>query len=565
MRAVIYARYSSDLQRDASVEDQVRLCRELIEREGWTTDATYADRGQSGASTLRAGYQKLLEDARAGRFDVVVAEALDRLSRDQEDVAGLYKRLQFAGVQLVTISEGRINELHVGLKGTMNALFLKDLAAKTHRGLRGRVEQGKSGGGNAYGYEVVRGFAGDGSAITGERTVNAAEAEVVRRIFREFDAGQSPRTIALGLNRDGLKGPRGRTWGPSTLYGNRQRGTGILNNELYIGRLLWNRQRFLKDPSTGRRIARSNELEQWVIEAVPHLRIIDDELWSRVKDRQQRHNLLITPAAGRLKPELARRPTYLLSGLLKCGQCGGGFSKISKDHYGCSHARDRGTCTNRLIIRRDLLEQKVLDGLKEQLMAPELVAGFVAEYHRECNRLIAATDQRLRAETDELAKVEKQINALVDAIKDGLRSAAMSTELERLEKRKVALHDVLVNHRPTPPRLHPRLADVYKAKVADLHAALNEPAIRTEAAEILRTLIEAVRLVPEDGHLAIELEGDLAAILTLGRGHDPRRLAELAQMQKAPLISGASSSASDPVLQGTMVAGTGFEPVTFRL
>src|SRR3546814_14246640 len=85
----------------------------------------------SGASALRPGYQKLLEDARGGAFDVVVAEALDRLSRDQEDVAALYKRLNFAGVTIVTLAEGEISELHVGLKGTMNALFLKDLAQRS--------------------------------------------------------------------------------------------------------------------------------------------------------------------------------------------------------------------------------------------------------------------------------------------------------------------------------------------------------------------------------------------------------------------------------------------------
>src|SRR6516225_3877493 len=112
MRVVIYARYSSENQREASIEDQVRLCRERIKREGWALVATYSDAAMSGASRLRPGYQKLLEDARAGRFDLVVAEALDRLSRDQEDIAGLYKQLGFCGVKLVTLAEGEITELH---------------------------------------------------------------------------------------------------------------------------------------------------------------------------------------------------------------------------------------------------------------------------------------------------------------------------------------------------------------------------------------------------------------------------------------------------------------------
>src|SRR5215471_4353589 len=186
MRAVIYARYSTALQREASIEDQVRVCRQRIEREGWQFLATYSDAATSGASRLRPGYQKLLEDARRGEFDVVVAEALDRLSRDQEDVAGLYKQLGFAGVKLVTLAEGEISELHVGLKGTMNALFLKDLAAKTRRGLEGRVRQGRSGGGLCYGYDVVEEKGADGRPLAGARRIDEAEAMIVRRIFAEF-------------------------------------------------------------------------------------------------------------------------------------------------------------------------------------------------------------------------------------------------------------------------------------------------------------------------------------------------------------------------------------------
>ena len=111
-------------------------------------------------------------------------------------MAGLYKRLTFANVTLITLAEGEISELHVGLKGTMNALYLKDLAQKTKRGLEGRVRQGKSGGGKAYGYDVIRRTDAEGIPIHGERRINEAEAAVVRRIFVEFAAGHSPRAIA---------------------------------------------------------------------------------------------------------------------------------------------------------------------------------------------------------------------------------------------------------------------------------------------------------------------------------------------------------------------------------
>src|SRR3546814_12557554 len=92
----------------------------------------------------------------------------------------------------------------------MNALFLKDLAKKTHRGLRGRVEKGKSGGGLCYGYNVLKRVDASGELVRGERSINEAEALVVQRIFREFSNGKSPRAIAWDLNRDNVPGQIGR-------------------------------------------------------------------------------------------------------------------------------------------------------------------------------------------------------------------------------------------------------------------------------------------------------------------------------------------------------------------
>jgi site-specific DNA recombinase len=213
--------------------------------------------------------RSFLEDARKGVFDVIVAEALDRFSRDQEDVAGLYKQLSFCGVKLLTLAEGEISELHVGLKGTMNAPFLKDLALKTRRGLEGRVRAGRSGGGLCYGYTVVRQLAANGEAESGLRQINAVEASTVRRIFTEFAAGKGPRAIARDLNSEGVPGPQGRPWGDTTIWGHSQRGTGILNNELYAGRLVWNKQRYVRDPLTGKRIAQPNPRSEWIVQDVP--------------------------------------------------------------------------------------------------------------------------------------------------------------------------------------------------------------------------------------------------------------------------------------------------------
>ena len=279
MRAALYARYSSDNQREASIADQLRSCRLHAERQGWTIVEEYSDHAVSGASMIRAGVQALLGDALRRRFDVVLTESLDRLSRDQEDIAGFYKRTLFAGIKIVTLAEGEISELHVGLKGTMGALYLKDLALKTRRGLEGRVRAGRSGGGLCYGYKIARETDPAGNPIRGGRVIDEAEAEVIRRIFRDYAAGRSSRAIAWALNKDGIPGPFGHAWGPSTIHGNPKRGNGILNNELYVGRLVWNRQRFVKDPDTGKRVSRLNPEGEWVVQDVPELRIVDQALW----------------------------------------------------------------------------------------------------------------------------------------------------------------------------------------------------------------------------------------------------------------------------------------------
>ena len=253
-----------------------------------------------------------MRDALNRRFDVVLAESLDRFSRDQEDTAGLFKRLTFAGVNIVTLAEGDITHLHIGFKGTMNALFLKDLAEKTHRGLRGRIEDGKSAGGLCYGYRVVKTLSG-GNVTTGEREIEPAEAAIVERIFRDFIAGISPKQIAKNLNREGIAGPFGGPWSPSTIYGNAKRGTGILNNELYVGRLVWNRLRYVKNPDTGKRVSRLNPEAEWMRKEVPQLR--DRVRRARGRPRKQRQELGRHAVRTAGNPVGARRPQYLFSGL----------------------------------------------------------------------------------------------------------------------------------------------------------------------------------------------------------------------------------------------------------
>ncbi len=134
LRCAIYARYSSDHQREASIDDQIEVCRRYVERQEWTVVEAYADQALSGASRFRPAFQQMQVDAEARRFDVIVVEALDRLSRKLADVADLHDRMSFLRIGLHTVATGEITPMHVGMLGTMAQMYLKDLAEKTKRG-----------------------------------------------------------------------------------------------------------------------------------------------------------------------------------------------------------------------------------------------------------------------------------------------------------------------------------------------------------------------------------------------------------------------------------------------
>jgi site-specific DNA recombinase len=560
LRVATYARYSTDMQSSASIEDQQRICHRLIADRGWTVAQDYSDAAISGASLQRPGYLRMLEDARNGSFDVVVAEGLDRISRDQEHISGFFKQMQYRGIRIVTVSQGDVSEIHIGFNGVISAMFLKDLAAKTHRGLEGRARKGKSAGGLSYGYSVTRAFNTDGTPVTGERDIIPEEAAIVARIFREYDAGHSARTIAALLNEEGIPSPSSQrgsgTWGPSTISGNWKRGTGILNNELYIGRLIWDRLTYVKNPDTQKRQSRLNATEGLVNEAVPHLQIIDDALWQRVKARQAAIREDMNPAGvknGETRPENARRPNYLFSGLLICGCCGASYTLINKTRYGCAGARNKGEaiCTNRATILREVVEDRVLIGLRDSLMHPKLIATFVEEYRRAFNAEAAGANADREKARRDAAQVDKKIAGIMAAIEDGMYQPAMKGRMAELEAEKKRLN-ALIEESPEPPalRLHPSLSGLYQSKIRNLSSALQDPGLKTEATEALRGLVSEIRMIPDvdapNGH-HIELAGDLAGILSLSSTQTTR------------------PAASAGLRSVTMVAGVGFEPTTFRL
>jgi hypothetical protein len=362
----------------------------------------------------------------------------------------------------------------------------------------------------------------------------------VRRIFEEYATGISPQAIAKRFNHEKIPGPSGREWRDTTIRGQVDRGTGILNNPLYVGRLDFNRTGYGKNPRTGKRVATINKPEDHERNEVPALRIIDDDLWHRVKARQQEARTEMGKDTPGNALNGAHRRKFLLSELLVCGECGGGYTIIGKDRYGCATRRAKGTCNNAKTITRQKIEARVLGGLKDKLMAPELIAEFVRAFQEEMNAAAKATVSQSDELRREAEGIVRKIAGIMKAIEDGMYTPALKERMQELEQRKTEIEGLLADAGSPPVlRLHPNAAEIYRRKVAELELALNDDSIKAEAGEIIRSLIDRIVLTPAaaaPGGLDAQLHGDLVAVLELS--------SENPDKQKLPGLGGPGSQLS---------------------
>ena len=302
---------------------------------------------------------------------------------------------------------------------------------------------------------------------------------------------------------------------------------------------------------------------------LPELRIVPQELWDAAKARQK---ALDAKAPGLWA---RNRPRYLLSGLVKCGVCGGGYAKINSTHYGCAASKNKGeaVCGNRKTIAREVLETKVLAALQTHLMRDDLVEIFCKEYTAHLNRLRAAQDGALAEARTERDRLQKARANVLQAIRDGIAASLVKDELEGIASRLETLETIIAQGSEQPrPLLHPSMARRYREQIADLREALarsgGPKGALGEPAEHVRGLIEKIVLTPKPqsdeagrDELKIDLYGDLAGILELAAGVEAAK--------KDRLISGRLPKAvNDNRLEPSkmaLVAGAGFEPATFGL
>lgn len=551
MRAALYARYSTENQSEASVEDQLRICRQLAANMGAHVVREFTDEKQSGFSGARPGLAGLLALARARGCDLVIAEHSDRLARDGEKSWQVFNLLRSAGVRYFTVQEGEVTVVHQGVSSLVSELKGEEVRHRTRRGLQGVVESGRSGGGLTYGYRVKRLYDARGEPIRGHLEIDPAQAEVVVRIFRDYAAGASPLAIAAALNAQAVPGPRGGQWRHSTIAGNAARGHGIVHNVLYVGERVWGRRTFVKDRATGIRHGRDAPGEL-LRKPVPDLRIVDDELWAAARARHAQ-----VAASNRGGPGVprgdARRPKRFLQGLIKCAGCGASLVRAGpRDALRCATRIAKGACDNTRAPGYAGIEARVIAAIRGNLLHPEVIEHAIREVQAGLAAARQDAGKRRARLSAELGETRRRMARLIDQLEDGVPWKAIAGRHAGLEARAAELETQLTT---TPADADvvpfgPAIAAKYRAHLERLVAALDHPEDlegREDRAAV-RALISEIRFTPAEGHGQYELEivGDLAPLLALSTN------------EKGPLAGAVSlsSSVSGPNSMGRVGAGT---------
>jgi site-specific DNA recombinase len=508
-RAAIYARFSTDLQTEKSIEDQIALCRTAAARDGLSVIGTYQDSAASGASLHgRPGLQRLLADARAKGFDVLLVEAFDRIARRQADSHGIYVLLTFLEIEIRAVHDGVADPVTFGLRAMVAQMQRDDGAKKVRRGMAGVVREGRHAGGRAYGYALVPGK-------PGELVIDESEASIVREVFAAYVSGKTPRQIAADLNRRGVAAPRGARWNASTLNGNRSRGHGFLLNYLYAGRIVWNKVRMVKDPDTGKRVSRPNPPSEHQAIDVPCLRIVDEATWMAAQAIKQ--------SRGTAPAHKSRKPRHLLSGLLRCGCCGAGVTIQGHDRHGrarvqCTAVRESGTCSNVRKFYMAAIDQAVLAGLKRKLAEPKYLTAYVKEYNMERRRLAGASvEARSRLER-RAAEIDREHKRAIDALlKSHADPEPFYGRIRELEQERDGIRAELggLAVKPEVITLHPTAIERYRGQIEQLEDVLARGAASgdDELIRPFRALVAAVIVRPiEPRGFELEIRGRLAAL-----------------------------------------------------
>jgi len=462
IKCAIYARYSSNNQREASIEDQIRKCREAAKSKGWIIleDHIYYDKAQSGTQIdSRKDFKKMLSIAISENcpFQKIIVDDTSRIARNTKEALNIFSLLNFYGIHIYYVAQGidtteETAEEMITINSLIDSIYIRNLSKETHRGIEGQVLKGFSSGGKRYGYYSSPVYTGMvdiyGNPIVEGYIlkINPEEAEVVKKIFHLFgEKGYSARRIVNLLNKEVRetgkpKPPRGDYWRVSTIIGSKKDFRGILNNEIYIGKYTWNRTSSIRNPENGRKKRKLKDPIKWITIPKPELKIISDELWLKVKKRQK---YLKEIANGRYTRAKKIYSKNLFTGLMTCGLCKGNIVIVSGGKYakyGCSNNWNKGAsvCCNTSKIDKTKIESAIFHSLnldfKNEKFANYLLSKIntIIRLRYKENRNISMYNALM----DELKKINKEIDNFIKAIKFGIITETVKNQLTLAEKRK---------------------------------------------------------------------------------------------------------------------------------
>ena len=427
-RAVAYARFSSDLQREESIEAQTRAIQQYCDANGFVLLTVFADRGISGTSDKRPEFQKMILTATKGDVDAVIVHKLDRFARNRYDSAFYKNILKKNNVKLISVLENLQDSpesviLESVIEG-MNEYYSLNLSREVRKGLQENALECKvTGGPPALGYSVDRN--------TQKYIINEYEAEAVRLIFRMYLEGYSYTEIIDTLNTKGYHTRRGIPFAKNSLYA-------ILRNERYTGVYI-----YVKDSTKNPKgkYVRHGEYDPDAVIRIPGgiPTIISEDDFHRVqaKMKERQHKAA----------KFSAKQEYLLSGKIYCGECGSPYAGNSRkprpDHplyisYKCTRRNQRDTKCNNPEINRDKLERLVLERLSGILFNPDVIPRLVEQYNEYIAEKNGSARERILALQTELRDVERKITNTVNLmIETG--SAAFKDKLNELEQSKEKL------------------------------------------------------------------------------------------------------------------------------
>ena len=406
-RVFIYTRYSTDQQEEKSEERQSTDARAYVTGIRGDVLRVFSDRGISGTEfEARPQLMAMLEAIRRGECDMVVIESLDRLSRRLSHLLYIFDELEVHRIELHDITSGKLDRVHVVLRGYVGEEGRIRLLALTKAGKRNAVRGGRMMQRAAYGFCTTPGE--PGVHVRDERVV----ANVLN-IFRWACDGLKVRAIARKLNADGVpppsqgaaSGPRGevserKLWSPTTVMG-------IIRNPIYIGWVRWGATAPQHDRLRHKRIGNApTDESEWIIVEMPELRILDDAVWA---DAQLK-------VGGRPKAESGHVRTYLLTGKIVCGACGSRMVTFSSTgmpmRYACDGRERIGDthCVHSASPRLEFIEDAVVAAVFDGLVTPEAAGRYETALRTHLSEVTAVADARRAQITRELSGIDVKLH-----------------------------------------------------------------------------------------------------------------------------------------------------------